>query len=207
MTDGRRVMNRLERWSPTLFLVGGVVLIGFAASLAAIGLMDMSVPRNIFAGAGFSLAFLGLLGLYPGLADRSPLLARAGAVCAVLGAVGFTLTFGLGVAEVVEITPPAWLEAVQLLNFVGLVLGFLLVGVASLRTDAQARTLGALLLVPAIVFTVNIARVALLGAWTPSWAPFLLGGLQALAMLAIGYALRSASVPHDGAERPTDTAA
>jgi len=207
MTDGRRVMNRLERWSPTLFLVGGAVLIGFAASLAAIGLMDMSVPRNIFAGAGFSLVFLGLLGLYPRLADQSPLLAGAGAVFAVIGAVGFTLTFVLGVAEVVEITPPPWLEAVQLLNIVGMVLGFLLVGVASLRTNTHARTLGVLLLVPAIVFAVNIARVALLGAWTPSWAPFLLGSLQALAMLTIGYSLRSASVPPDGAERPTDTAA
>lgn len=77
---------------------------------------------------------------------------------AVIGAVGFTLTFVLGVAEVVEIIPPAWLEAAQPLNFVGLVLGFLFVGVVCLRTDTQARTLGVLLLVPAIVFAVNIAR-------------------------------------------------
>jgi hypothetical protein len=207
MTDGRGVLNTLERRSPTLFLVGGMVLIAFAASLAAIGLMDMSVPRNIFAGAGFTLAFLGLLGLYPGLADRSPRLARAGAVFAILGTVGFSLTFMLGIAEFVEITLPAWVEAVQLLNIIGIILGFLLTGIASLRTDAHTRSLGVFLLVPAVIFAVNITRVAVLGAWTPSWAPFLLGSLQALAMLAIGYSLRVESVPPERAERRTDTAA
>lgn len=207
MTDSSGVLNTLERESPTLFLVGGVVLIAFAASLAAIGLMDMSVPRNLFAGAGFTLAFLGLLGLYPGLADRSPWLARAGAGFAVLGAVGFTLTFVLGIAELVEIFLPAWVEAVQLLNIGGIILGFLLIGVASLRTDAHKRSLGVLLLAPAVVFAVNLARVAVLGAWKPAWAPLLLGSLQALAMLAIGYSLRAESVPSGHTERPTDTTA
>lgn len=137
MTDRNGVLNVLERWSPMLFLVGGVVLVAFAASLAAIGLMDMSVPRNIFAGVGFTFSFLGLLGLYPRLKDGSPLLARAGAVFAVLGAVGFALTFVLGIADFVEVTLPAWVEAVQLLNIIGIVLGFFLIGTASVRTDAH----------------------------------------------------------------------
>jgi hypothetical protein len=207
MTDDNSVLDPLEQWSPTLFLVSGVVLVGFAASLAAIGLMDISLPRNVFAGAGFTLAFLGLLGLYPGLADWSPRLARAGAVFAVLGALGFAVTFVLGVAEVRGITPPAWVEPIQLLNIIGLVLGFFVFGVGTLRTDMYARLLGILLLVPAVVFAVNLVRVGVLGAWTPSWAPFLLGSLQALAMLSIGYSLRAESAATERPEGPTDMTA
>lgn len=207
MTDGNGVLDTLERRSATLFLVAGVALFAFAASLAAIGLMDMPAPRNIFAGVGFTLAFLGLFGVCAGLADQSPRLARAGGIFAVLGAAGFTLTFVLGLAEFVKISLPAWVEAVQLVNIVGIVLGFLLAGIASLRTDAHPWSLGVLLFVPAVVFGGNIARVAVLGAWTPSWAPFLLGSLQALAMLAIGYSLRTESAPAERAERPIDRAA
>jgi hypothetical protein len=205
MKDNNSALDPLERWSPTLFLVSGVILVGFAASLAAIGLMDMSLPRNVFAGAGFTLAFLGLLGLYPGLADWSPRLARAGAVFAVLGALGFAVTFVLGVAEAGGITPPAWVEPIQLLNIIGLVLGFFVFGVGTLRTDMYTRHLGVLLLVPAVVFAVNLVRVGVLGAWTPSWAPFLLGSLQALTMLAIGYSLRVESTATERAEGPVDT--
>jgi len=207
MTGSDGLLSALERWSPTLFLVGGVVLIGFAASLAAIGLMDMSVPRDLFAGVGFTLSFLGLIGVSAGLTDQSPSLARAGAVFAALGAVGFALTFVFGIADLVAISLPAWVEAFQLLNIVGLILGFLLVGIASLRTDAHSRPLGGLLLVPALVFAVNFGRVVVLGAWTPAWAPFILGSLQALAMLALGYLLRAEAVSQESTERPTDTAA
>jgi len=205
MTGGSGVLNTLERWSPTLFLVSGVALIGFAVSMAVI--IADSPPRSVFGGLGFTLSFLGLLGLYPGLADESPLLARAGSVFAVLGAVGFTMLFVTGVTQVAGMAPPAWPDPLQILNIAGILLGFLLFGVASLRTDAHARTLGVLLLMPSLVFAVNFVRVAVLGAWSPSWAPALLGGLQALAMLSIGYVLRAESVSHESAERPTDTAA
>ena len=204
MTDGNSVLGLLERWSPTLFLVSGVILIAFATSMAAIGLMDMSLPRSVFAGAGFTLAFLGLLGLYPGLADRSPRLARAGAVFAVLGALGFTVTFVIATAEFGGIAPPAWIGPLQILNIIGLLLGFSVFGVGILRTDMHANLLGGFLLVPAVVFAVNLVRVVILGAWTPSWAPFVLGSLQALAMLSIGYSLRTESTTTERVERPTD---
>ena len=205
MADADGVLGTLERWSPTLFLVGGVAVIGFAVSMAVI--MADSPPRSIFGGVGFTLSFLALLGLYPGLADESPLLARAGAVFAVLGAVGFTVLFVKGVVQVAGMTPPAMLAPLAILNIAGILLGFLLFGAASLRTDAHAQTLGVLLLMPSLVFAVNFVRVAVLGAWSPSWAPALLGGLQALAMLSIGYVLRTESLPHESAEQPTDTAA
>jgi hypothetical protein len=207
MTNGDGGPTVLERWAPTLFLVGGVALVAFAASLAAIGLVDVPAPRNVFAGVGFALAFLGLLGVYSGLVETSPWLARVGGGFAVLGAVGFGLTFVSGVAEFAGVALPAWVDAVQLLNLVGIVPGFLVGGVAGLRTDGHPRLLGGLLFVPAVVFAVNVARVAVLGAWTPPWAPVVLGSLQALAMLAIGYTLRTAPAPTERAERPTDSAA
>jgi hypothetical protein len=40
---------------------------------------------------GYVIGFLGLLGLYPTLADRRPWLARAGAVAAILGVVAFSV--------------------------------------------------------------------------------------------------------------------
>ena len=187
-------VNTLEQWSPTLFLAGGVVLIAYAASLAVTGLMEISTPRNAFSGAGFTLVFLGLFGLCSGLADRRPRLARFGGVFAVLGALGFTLLFLLGIMEYVAITPPTWVQAALLLNNIPIVLGFLLVGIASLLTDSHPWSLGVLLFVPAVVFAVNVARVAVLGPWTPLWAAVLLGSLQALAMLTIGYSIRAESV-------------
>lgn len=196
----------LEQWSTTAFLVGGAILVSFAVSLAVRGILDGSAPSNIFGGLGYMLAFLGLLGLYPGLADRSPRLARVGAVFAALGTVGFALTFVAGVTEFVGIDVPAWVSDAQLLNIIGLVLGFLTVGIASLRTEAHSRVIGLLLLVPAIVFAVNIVRVGVLGPFTPSWAPFLLGSMQALTMLAIGYSLRTEPA-RTGRAEPTPTEA
>lgn len=190
----------LETRSSILFLISGTVLVGFAVSVAIIGMLDGSAPRNVFAGVGFTLAFLGLLGLYPGIADRSPWLVGAGAVFAALGAVGFALTFVLAITEFVGIDLPAWVSAIQLLNIIGLVLGFLTFGVASLRTEAHSLGFGLLLLVPAVTFAVNFIRIGVLGPWTPSWAPFLLGSMQALAMLAIGYVLRTKPELTGGAE-------
>lgn len=190
----------LEQWSATAFLAGGAILVGFAVSLAVIGILDGSAPSNIFGGLGYMLAFLGLLGLYPGLADRSPRLARAGAVFAALGTVGFSLTFVAGVTEFMGIDLPAWVSDAQLLNIIGLVLGFLTVGVASLRTEAHSWLLGLLLLVPAVIFAMNLVRVGVLGPFTPSWAPFLLGSMQALTMLAIGYLLRTEPTTADHVE-------
>lgn len=192
-----------ERWSSLLFLAGGVALVAYAVSLAVVGFTEILAPGLVFGGVGFATTFLGLLGLCSGFANRSPRLARAGGVFAALGATGFTLTFAVGLTRFVEVTPPAWVRAAQLLNIIPVVLGFPLVGIASLRIDSHPLPLGVFLFVPALSFAVNVARVAVLGRWTPSWAPFLLWSLQALAMLAIGYSLRGEFVQTERAKRST----
>lgn len=200
--------EKMTRWesfeekSATLFLGGGVLLVGFAALLGYQAFTNEPAPEDIFAGAGFALGFLGLLGLYPALADRSPWFARAGAVFAALGAIGFAVTFVVSIGQFAGAVPaeiPAWVAALQILSVVGLVPGYLAFGVASLRTDAHSRTLGLLLLAPAIIFSLNLATAIALSPENPEFTagPVVFASGQTLALLAIGYVLRTEGVPTD----------
>jgi protein-S-isoprenylcysteine O-methyltransferase Ste14 len=80
----------LERWSATLFLIAGGVLIVYAALTGLEAFLDITVEQKGLE-VGHVIGFLGLLGLYPTLADRRPWLARAGAVAAILGVVAFSV--------------------------------------------------------------------------------------------------------------------
>jgi exosortase/archaeosortase family protein len=95
------------------------------------------------------------------------------------------------------------------LIIVGIILGFLAFAIATLRTDSQSQHVGVLLLAPAAIFAVNFVRVLVLGTTTPTWAPFVLGSGQALALLAIGYSLRTegVSTDHREVESSPDSAA
>lgn len=92
MGSNDSVLSSLDGKSPTLFLVGGASLVGYATLLGAGLFLDTSysfVREVILGPAGYVLGFLALLGLYPVLVDRNPKLARVGAVFAALGAVGW----------------------------------------------------------------------------------------------------------------------
>lgn len=204
-TTGTAWWYSLERWSATLFLIGGVLLIGFAALLGYQAFTNEPAPEDIFAGAGFAIGFFGLLGLYPTLADRSPWLARAGAVFAALGAVGFAVTFVESTGQFVGAVPqesPTWVSALQTLNLIGLVLGYLAFGAASLWTDAHSRTLSLLLLAPAIIFLLNMVVAITMRSENPEFTagPFIFASGQALVLLAIGYLLQTEDVPTEREE-------
>lgn len=193
----------LERWSPTLFLAGGVVVVGYAALFAVEALTDATMTKKLASGTGFTLVFVGLLGLYPRLTDRSPKLARAAAVFAILGAVGFAIVLVTGAAQYAELDTPRWLSGFVVLNVLGILLGFSLSGIAVLRTGAHSRTVGLLLVVPAVVFVANIAAVVTLGQGNVStWLGFVLTSAEALAILGVGYRLRVERVPA-AADAPT----
>lgn len=211
MTTGESVFAPLERMRSTLFLTAGTILIGFAVSLFLIGVLE-TAPQDafeyrVFSGAGYGLAFLGLLGLYPELVTQSPWLSRAGAVFAIIGAVMFFLSFvtvGLpGVAFLFGMAEP-----VALLNFVGLLFGFLLFGLASLRSDHYPRRLGILLVLPSIFVAVNFTGGIVTGSnWTFPWLVVALGSGQALTMLAVGYTLRTETTLNKQARSPADSPA
>ncbi|ADB60800.1 hypothetical protein Htur_1915 [Haloterrigena turkmenica DSM 5511] len=183
------------KWSATAFLVAGLLMVVDAAIVATnivTGEEGFLVLGQAFVGAAWTGALIGLLGLYPGLADRSRWLSRAGVVFAGIGVVTFAVMAVVSLVDYVGILAGEF-DSIGVFFIpgvlVGSVLGFVAFGVASLWTDAYSRTLGVLLLVPAILVATNILRfVAGLEAATLTLA-IVIG--DALAMLAIGYVLRS----------------
>lgn len=196
--------HSLERWSPPLFLIAGGVLIVYAALTGLEAFTDMTLMQKGFE-VGYVLGFLGLLGLYPTQADRSPWLARAGAVAAVLGAVAFSVFTVNRLAElagVVSGDPPGW-SVFVVMAAVGFVLGYLAFGVASLRADTHPRVVGLVLLVPAIIVVLMFAHV-FAGLDSPGTA-FVISAGQAMAHLAIGATLRTKSTSTEGEEPSNDS--
>ena len=207
---GTIAWRSLERWRAGAF-VGSAGLFAVFALLWGAAAVTNVAPRptvDVFGPAGWVLGFVGLLGLYPGLTEAAPRASRAGAVFATVGVVGAAITAVVNLGQLTGITgePPAWFAVLNLLMLVGIVLGFLTVGVAVLRTSVELRSLGLFLLVPALLFVVNIVRVTTLGPRAPTGAPFVLGSGQALALLAIGVKLRAAGTPTDRVPSPADAA-
>lgn len=186
-------------WSATAFLAAGTILLLDAAIVAAdivVGIERADVLELVFVGAGWTAAFIGLFGLYPGLADRNRWLPRAGAVFAAIGAVVFAV---VGVVSLIyyagipdgEITAlvPLFLPGVVIWS----ILGFVAMAVASLRTDIYSQILGLLLLVPPVIVIMNVLA-EILGVDSATTTLAVVFG-DALAMLAIGYVLRASPVP------------
>lgn len=188
--------RKFERWSATAFLVGVVMFVvtaGFNAADVVGGSGHMRLPlKQAFVGAGWTAGLIGLLGMYPKLADRSRWLVRAGAVFTVIGIIGYAVMTVVSLAVFTGILEgsldsfaPMFLPPV----LVGSVLTFPLFSVVSLRSDALSRTLGLLLLGPSIIFVVNVL--------TPTPPSVVLGIVSGLSLVyfAIGYRLRTETGP------------
>ena len=184
--------DSLERSSATLFLIAGGLLVIHAVThgLEAFAGIEYPVHHEFpFGVGGMTLGFIALLGLYPKMADRLPTLARAGAVVAVLGGVGW-LVMGVALfAEVLGTEPPASIEAIGLVMVSGVILGYLAFSVASLRTDIVSQTTGLILLTPVLVMVMNLA-VAITGNGSLA-GQFVVATGFAFAHLAIGATLRT----------------
>lgn len=208
MTERDTPLAGLERWRSTLFLLGGALVVAFAI-IEGYGVAVAGDPahmdnlRGVFL-AGYVLGFVGLVGFYPALVGRSPWLSRLGAGCAALGALGFSVASVLSLGRLAGVAPPreampAWVGLFGVLPLLGFLLGYLAIGVGSLRTDDQPPRLGLLLLAPTGVFVLLIASS---GVGLPPWTVPVLAGGNALALLGIGYVLRtedSLSIPSDSA--------
>lgn len=188
----------LERRRPTLFLLAGVLFglnVALVASVIATSAdSTILVLGEAFNAAGWALALVGLLGFYPGLAERSPWLARAGVVCAVIGVVVFIVLSVMSVVYGLELVEGS-LESLVPLILPGVLLGgvvsFLLFGVASLRTDGQPARIGLLLVVPSLITITNIG----IGAAGVDSSYTLLGIVSGLlvVMLAIAFGLQAST--------------
>jgi hypothetical protein len=212
-TNGTRPWESLERQSANLFLLGGVMF-ATAAALTVVAMMTGDVQSNMVLGEAFiALGWIGplvgLLGLSFELRERSRRLVQAGRVFTVIGLVAFaylTVASVYAFVQAIEITDIPIPIAVFLPGIIaGSLLAFVCFSAASLRSDAQSRTLGALMLVPSGIFVTNFVVIpAIRGPGpNPPEIGFIITGLLAVAMLAIGYVLRAEHRPVERSE--TDT--
>lgn len=186
----------LERTRSTLFLAAAGLLFVYASlnGLAASG-QGYALLEDVVGPAGFAVGFVGLVGMYPSLADRSPLLAPLGAGCAALGAVGFTAIAGVSAAQLAGVAPPSWAGFLLVPAAIGMLVGYPAVSIASVRAGVPART-AALFALPAVIFAVMLAQAALyvqsglFSATTVQWSAVAISTGQAVGHLAIGYTLR-----------------
>jgi len=187
-------LKSLERWRAVAFLVGGAIFVADVALVAshlASGTEPAAFGQGLV-GTAWTASFIGLLGMYPSLSDRSRWLARIGAVCAVVGGVTMALMAltSLGFATDVLSGRPSEAVAAFLPGVViGIVAGFGSFSVASLRTDIYSRSVGVLFLLLVLAFLFNIvssiAGIASL--------PIVLGVVVVLAIskLSLGYLFRT----------------
>jgi hypothetical protein len=197
-TRSTRRLEPLARWSPALFLAGGGLVVGHAAVNGVEAFTTNTPPPDVFGPAGYLLAVVGLLGLYPALVERTPRLARAAATVAAVPLAGWvvvlTVTLGefAGVVAPVSASLPGWFLAVHLAT---LLLVYVLFGVAGLRSGGHLRTVGGLLLVAPALWVAMLAGAALLG--NGAVGPFLVGAGQALVHLGVGATLRAARLDEE----------
>lgn len=193
--------NSVEQWSPTLFLIGGGLMVGHAALLGVQAFSNLSTPPDVFGPTGHLVALLGLVGLYPVLATRTPIVARiSGAVTAVALVSWFvmTVTRVLAIAGIVSAVSDVLPGIFFLLVFASTILTYVLFGVATLRIDDGSRIVGLLVLTPAALITIVLVDSAITGVTALDGV--VIGSGLALSMLTVGYTLRTW-------DRPTDNAA
>lgn len=196
----------LERRSAAAFLIAGGLFALFAGLWGAFAFsaLDSEIVQNVVGPAGWTAAFVGLLGLTRRIAEENPRLSRVAALFTGLGLAGAVITALGNFVVLLNIVAemPTWFTPLQLLLLIGILLGFATYAIATLRADHIPQRVGLLLLTPAAIFMLNIVRVATFGSTTPIWAPSVLGAGQALALLAIGYVLAIDRKQADLHERP-----
>lgn len=189
--------DSVERWSPTLFLVGGGLLIGHAALLGVRAFTAATTPPDVFGPTGHLVALAGLFGLYPVLADRLPRVSPvAGTVAAVAlgGWLAMSVARLLAVAGIVPSMGDVLPGTLVALTFGATVLAYGLFGAVTVRIDGS-RTVGLLLLAPAALLVVALAVAA--SAAVSDLAALGVASGQAVAVLVLGYTIRTWNVPAD----------
>lgn len=201
MPDSGGLLASLDGKSPLLFLVGGGLLVVYAILHGMEAFLDIAFPMvrdGIIRPIGYIIGFVGVLGLYPALVNRSPKLARTGAIFTALGVVGWFVSGFIGssrgLAAHLGMDPPAWLGVFGLLIALGFVIGLPAFGVATLRTRVFSRAVGIILLAPLVVMAANVAFVA--GEFVDlAVGRFVVSAGDALIILALGIALRTERTP------------
>lgn len=199
MTRHDGVTGVLHGKSPGLFLLAGILMVAFATNtyLTTFSGSGYPVIQSVVGPAGFGLGTLALLGLYPTLVERTPRLARIAAAVAILPAIGWTIIVLGGVATTTGVlpadsSPPV---VIPMGTIATTLLAFLLFGITTLRADTHSRLVGILLLVPAAMFVLLMARLA---------PPFVIDSGHLVGILGTGIALRASGTPAERGDPSID---
>lgn len=195
------VWDVLEGWSARLFLVGGVLLliqtIGDVLTLT----MDVGLEALAFATfLGLILSYIGLLGLYPRVADRAPYLSRGG-LALVLVPVILLVVLSVGLA--VSSGPPFSESVGEVLFtsiFVGFALGIVLFGVAVFQTRTPSRAVGIALFGFAAGWFILLGASVVYGFPISDRLTFISDGILAISLLATGWLLYTGVTPSNRPE-------
>lgn len=207
MTDpspGPSWLESMERWSPRLFFLGGVLVLGSATANGLVFFAGAPFPEAgglVLNMAGFMAALVGVVGFYPGLVDRSPRVAQLSLAVVAAGIVGIA---GLAVWAVAMLTVsvPEPSPVVALLSLFLMLVGLCLFGIGILRTDAYPRPAGVLLLAFVTVLIVVFGRSVVIGGEPANMFIIVSEGLESAFLLGIGYSL-SGSPSSTGSETPS----
>ncbi|MFB6235618.1 MAG: hypothetical protein ABEH81_05875 [Halopenitus sp.] len=198
-----RVWRTLERRSGDAFLLAGVLLLASPAHIVFEQYMSVPLPTWLVALVilpGLITTLVGLIGLYPLIADRAPRMAAIGGLFTTLAVTTLVVLLGwilgngvLTTAWGVTIGPPPEIAFLSLA--VTMTLAFVSFGTASLRVAVPSRLVGALLLSFALPWFVSLAATSVYGSAFPRWLTLAIYGPIPVVMLATGYTLRVKSMP------------
>lgn len=200
--------------SSMLFLAGGGLLF-VTTALVAVELVTPLSTQGPLTGVtsftGLILSYVGLLGLYPWFAGRTPRAARAGFALVAFPTLMLAMILVWGLASHLPIgAVPSPVGVVPgfgmvfVMTFLLFAVGMGVFGVASLRTGVPSRVTGLLLLVLAATWGVLLGASGVYGVKFPTWLDALTFGVRAIVLLGIGYSLKGEASLGDYTEHITD---
>lgn len=203
--------NSLAERCAALFLAGGVLLFVTTALFVVQLVTPLSTQgplTGVTSFTGLVLSYVGLLGLYPRFAERTPNAARAGFVLILLPLLVLIVILVWGIAShlpigaapsPVDVVPD--LGKVFVMIFLLFTVGVGVFGVVSLRTGIPSRIIGVLLLGFAATWVLLLGASAVYGTQFPTWLDTVSVAVRAILLTGIGYSLKSAGAIDNHTER------
>lgn len=192
---------KLKERNGQLFLLAGVLLAGVALYKGIGAFTSVDVPSavdTLYGGLGLLAPVVALLGLYPGLRETVPRLSRVGILSAAVSAIFVLIMWGWFLGTTIQLgrfpripeEAPIWAALALLGNFLTISIGFLLIGVSSLRSAVIPKPGGLLLLIPGIMWMALILNIPL--RVIPE-LDFYVYVINAITVSAVGYLLLTSS--------------
>lgn len=204
--NGKRVVETLGKWSGMAFLIAGVLVSVAAVATAAVLVTDMS--QGMITGlptmVGILVSYVGLLGLYPKLAAHSRRATLASVVLLLLPVGGITFWLGHALFVGQEFSYGDLLVGVVSGGFV---VGLMLYGITSYRTQVPSQGVGLALVALAVPWMILLGSGMVYEGAAPVWIDFVATGVMGVLLVAIGYLTRGASPPAGRADPASDSPA